>query len=223
MSKFFKGVKKLFIIEEPLEVQPKTDTIESRDSAKQPLISAQPKPGLISDAPDPRFIDVLTQAMEDQNLKGVDYFEFRQSLQSLDKMPMEEQIKFHSAFAMAQSMGATYESLVQSAKYYLQVLDDENKKFNQIFQKQHQEQVASREVLIQETTKTIDDLKQEVADILEKIEQKEQEILKIKEELVQAKNRMETAEQHFETAYQYLYSAILSDLEKMEKYLPKKA
>ena len=40
-------------------------------------------------------------------------------------MPMDEQTRFQSAFAMAQTLGATTEHLMHSANHYLEILKKE--------------------------------------------------------------------------------------------------
>ena len=64
-----------------------------------------------TERPSKKFIEVLLGALDKNNLKGFDYLEFKQSLQSLAKMPMDEATKYQSAFAMAQTMGATPEKI----------------------------------------------------------------------------------------------------------------
>ena len=55
-------------------------------------------------------------------MEGFDYLEYKQSLQSLEKMNMDNQTRYQSAFAMAQTMGAKAKNLIDSAQYYLKVM-----------------------------------------------------------------------------------------------------
>ena len=102
----FKNLKSLFIenvddgskkekIEEPKPVEKNT----KNKKVTQPVAKAafQASPGKVSS----KFMEILFKAMEDNNLDGFDYLEFKQSLKSLEKMPMDEQTRFKSAFAMA--------------------------------------------------------------------------------------------------------------------------
>ena len=74
-------------------------------------------------------MDVLAEALQNNNIDGVDYFEFRQSLLSLSKISMDEKTRYQSAFAMAQAMGATPKQLIETAEHYLNVLKNEEHKF----------------------------------------------------------------------------------------------
>ena len=116
-----------------------------------------------------KFMTVLLKAMEANNLDGFDYLEFKQSLKSLEKMPMDEQTRFKSAFAMAQTMGATPDHLVKTADHYIRVLLSEEEKFGQALAKQKTKQIGDKqnqiqqlENIIQEKKKTIEKLKKEI-------------------------------------------------------------
>ena len=61
---------------------------------------------------DERSINVLTKALENANLPGFDYLEFKQSLAALTQMNMDEAMAIKSAFATASTMGLTKEKLL---------------------------------------------------------------------------------------------------------------
>ena len=67
--------------------------------------------------------------MEKANIEGFDYLEYKQSLKSLAKMPMDERTRFQSAYAMAQTMGASVGHLIKTAQHYIDILAAEEKKF----------------------------------------------------------------------------------------------
>ena len=121
-----KNLKSLFIVEEQ-------NAPEKPAEDPKPTVTPSPKiaesregdPGKITQ----KFIEVLFKAMESNNLDGFDYLEFKQSLQSLSKMPMDEATRFRSAFAMAETMGATTQQLLSSANHYIDVLKSEETKF----------------------------------------------------------------------------------------------
>jgi hypothetical protein len=142
----FNKIKSIFIVEEPRTGSPE----KPEAGPKSPATSspAAPAPSLQQAAPgeiSPKFMDVLFRAMENANLPGVDYLEYRQSLKSLEKMPMDEQVRYQSAFAMAQAMGATPPKLIESATHYMDVLKGEEAKFEQALRNQLQQQVGNRE------------------------------------------------------------------------------
>ncbi len=130
----FKNLKSLFIEEtedrtkkgQPIEQQSVEKTGKGKSmtpSASTYRMSATP--GKVST----KFMEILFKAMEDNNLDGFDYLEFKQSLKSLEKMLMDEATRFKSAFAMAQRMKATPALLVKTANHYLNILKQEEQKF----------------------------------------------------------------------------------------------
>ncbi|MBL0078152.1 MAG: hypothetical protein IPP53_03235 [Bacteroidetes bacterium] len=128
----FNKLKGLFIVQDP-EV-PKVENTEntknevpSKNSTKKEI--TQPNISLPA-AVDDKIRDTLLQALADNNMEGFDYFEFKQSLATLSKMPLDEATQFKSAFATAATMGITKENLLQSADYYKKVLHKEKEKFD---------------------------------------------------------------------------------------------
>ena len=114
---FVDKLKSLFVVEDEStaknkkKAQPKKQspsvsppTSPSTNSQKgQVAESSQGSRGQVT----AKFMNILLGAMEKHNLDGFDYIEFKESLKSLEKMPMDERTRFQSAFAMAKTMGAT--------------------------------------------------------------------------------------------------------------------
>ena len=96
------------------------EPIPANIPAKAPVVKESPAgdPGKVND----KFTEVLFSAMERDNQEGFDYLEFKQSLRSLEKMPMDEATRYQSALAMAKTLGANPVLLQQSAAHYLNVL-----------------------------------------------------------------------------------------------------
>ena len=143
MSEFLKKFKSVFVLEDEAAADQsaaKGSQHPAEMSAPPPKSAAsasvaEPERGTVSN----KFVEVLAAALEKNNQQGFDYFEFRQALRNLAKMPMDEATRFHSAYAMAQTMGVTPEKLVESAKFYLDVLAKEQAKFSEAHAQQQDE------------------------------------------------------------------------------------
>ncbi len=223
MSKFIKGVKKLFFVEE--EIVQEESSEETMNTTSPDSNSKVKSTTTISYDPtnvNTKFIDVLMQSLEENNQQGLDYLEFKQSLQSLEKMPMEESIKFHSAFAMAQSMGATSKKLIDSAKFYIQVLQNEEKKFKETLQRQFNEQVQAREEKLKTSHTSIEEKRKIISDLLAEIDQIEKSSAKMKQVKEEAAERITNASAEFSKALQFLTEKINSDIEKIGKFITDK-
>ncbi|MEL6925050.1 MAG: hypothetical protein AAFO94_13455, partial [Bacteroidota bacterium] len=149
-----KKLKSLFIIEEEESApksSPKKETVAAEKTAPEAPVATPVTqaagPGKVSN----KFLQVLLSAMNKANLEGFDYLEYKQSLKSLEKMPMDEKTRYISAFAAAQTMGATPDKLVQAANHYLKVLAQEDKKFEQALINQRSKQVGDKQKQIKQS------------------------------------------------------------------------
>jgi chromosome segregation ATPase len=230
VSKIFKNIKSLFVEEvetkEPVQriettskeatLKNTQNTLPKRTTTVNPVVHI-PSTNATESA-DPKFLDILLKAMEANNLEGLDYLEFKQSLQALSSMPMDEETRFKSAFAMAASMGATPSHLITTAKHYIQVLEQEDKKFEGALQQQmeskigrQQEEVASMEKSIQEKSEQIKQLTNQITQIQNKVQE-------TKAAMQDASEKISVTKNSFIGSYNKLRGQIESDIEKMTQY-----
>lgn len=215
----FKNIKSLFVIEEE---DPKAPAKESAKPAKPvakvttPATSpANAGAGQVTQ----EFTEVLFKAMEQANPEGFDYMEFKQSLQSLKKMQMDDPTRYQSAFAMAQTLGATADKLVQSAQFYLDVLKSEAQKFSQAVENQRTKLIGNRQQQIDQLTQTVQSKEAQIKQLTQEIEAHRKEMDQIKQEISQATVKVETTQQNFSASYNALSGQIGADVENMKKYL----
>ncbi|MEZ4986607.1 MAG: hypothetical protein R2795_16480 [Saprospiraceae bacterium] len=148
-----KSLKSIFIVEEespkkptPQSASPAKSSPKTTEKVQQPATA--PKPTTASDGKvTPKFTDILLGAMEKVNLDGFDYLEYKKSLQSLLKMNagMDEATAFKSAYAMAQTMGASPTLLVNTAEHYMQALKTEEEKFRLALANQQESKVGNKQ------------------------------------------------------------------------------
>lgn len=213
-----KSLKSLFIVDEESESVPTKKGAEAKTGESQTgkvVTPVQTGPG----KRDQKFMDVLFVAMEQNNLPGFDYLEYKKSLQSLAKMPMDVATKYQSAFAMAQTMGVTAPALIQTAQHYLDVLQKEEQKFEQALANQEKNRINSKEeqlkTLEQGIQKKSDQIKALTAEI-----QKDQEMLgQLKNEISESALKMESTKKDFAATYGELVDQIKADLNNMKQFL----
>lgn len=222
MSDFIKKFKSVFIVDDGTGDKPAAPANTSAPTAQAPAPSPEPtraSAGAAQGAVSDRFTEILTAALEKNNQTGFDYFEFRQALRNLAKMPMDEQTRFQSANAMAQTMGATPTALVESAKFYIGVLQNEEAKFNEAHAQQRikliggrEEEIKNLEAAIQQKTEQIQRLTQEIEAHRAKSEQ-------IRHEISESTLKIETTKADFDATFAALLSQIQDDMAKMQQYL----
>lgn len=219
----FKNLKSLFIIEEEEETKTKKAKPQKNPVAAPSESSSGPEiqestagePGKVTR----KFMDVLFKAMEQQNIDGFDYLEYKQSLASLSKMPMDEPTRYRSAYAMAQTMGAKPEHLVQTAQHYIDVLKTEEHKFEQALAAQQQKQVGNKNQKIKDLELVVKNKAEKIKALTQEIEQHQKQMADLKTQITKASAKMETTKNDFIASYNALVSQINSDLENMKKYL----
>lgn len=220
-----KKLKSLFIVQdESSEVEPKeSPNVEKATKAgTQQQTSAKPKvamPKPDGGKADPKFVDVLLKAIEANNLEGFDYLEFKQSLQNLSSVEMDEKTKYQSAFAMAKTMGATPSKLVNSAQHYINILKKEEAKFGQALQNRRQKQVQDVEKGLTQKEKLIIDKQKRIEQLQKEIEADKKSLEADRSKINQSVAKMEATKQGFVNAYNGVMGQIQSDIKKMNNYI----
>lgn len=226
----FKSIKSLFVIEEegakkeqiaPPKKERRTRSTSSSQPVQQSQTTPQPRPrSTVSEGKvSTKFMDILFGAMEKNNIEGFDYLEFKKSLQSLAKMPLDEQTRFQSAFAMAQSMGVTPQRLIETAGHYLKILQQEEQKFEQALAKQKKGQIGNKEQQIQQLENVVKQKAAQIKKLTQEIEQHQKKALALKEEIEDKAVKIESTKNDFIASYDNLTAQIQKDVENMKNYL----
>jgi hypothetical protein len=222
MSDFLKKLKSVFVVESPADAQTtentdKSNTAKSATSANSTTSHSTPTApaGKASE----KFYDILLGAMEANNQEGFDYLEYKKSLQTLSKMPMDEQTRYFSAFAAAQAMGVTPQKLTDSANFYLKVLASEDSKFQESVNAQRQKQIGNKEKAIADMDATIKAKTDQIARLTQEIQAHQADMEKMKAEISDAVVKIETTLNDFHATFSELTAQINKDVENMGKYL----
>lgn len=219
----FKNLKSLFI-EDIEDSGKKPEPKGKKESA--PVADTPPAKAKVAESKvgDPgkvtqRFMEILLKAMEANNLDGFDYLEYKQSLRSLEKMPMDEQTRFQSAYAMAQTMGATPAKLIETAEHYINVLQNEEKKFEDALTHQRNKQIGSKQQEISQLEESIKTKAEQIKKLTAEIEAEQKQSEALKTEIREAGQKVENTKNNFIASYNALVDKISGDIEKMSKYL----
>jgi hypothetical protein len=223
MSGIFKKIKSAFVIEEGKssesaeDSRPQEKASGNEEDPKTPIqdIAGATEPGTVN----PKFMDILLKALEANNQEGFDYIEFKRSLQNLLKLNMDEMTVYKSAYATAQTLGATPQALISSAQQYLVVLKKEDEKFKVALNNQRSRQIDGG---LQEIAKYEESIKQKVQHIeklKEEISQIEEKLTGRKSEIEDSAQKIEVTRSDFVASYTSLVNQIRQDIENIGKYL----
>ena len=224
-----KKLKSLFIVEEEeskkdgsvardqenkIETAPEPNTSEELADIPETITHVPP-----GSKPDSKFINVLLKAIDENNLEGFDYLEYKQSLQSLAKMDMDEATRYQSAFAMAKTMGASPKKLIDSAQHYIKILATEDKKFKDALSNQRNKQVKGREEKLKTVQNSIEQKKKQIEKLTKEIESEQQKLGEVRNSIQEASAKIELTNSQFQLAYNSVQAQIEQDINKMSTYL----
>ncbi len=215
MSDFLSKLKGIFVVQTPTDGK----TAEPIVKPVTPTTNTPPVLASVSGKVSDKFYDILFGAMETNNQAGFDYLEYKKSLQTLEKMPMDEATRYGSAFAAALAMGVTTQQLNDSAQFYLNILKAEDSKFQESVNVQRQKQIGSKEKAITDLDATIKAKGEQIARLTQEIAAHQEDMGKMKAEISDAVVKIETTLSDFHATYNDLTSQIAQDVEKMKKYL----
>ena len=216
MSDFLSKLKGIFIVQTPTDAKPaEQSTTKPATPPNATPVAPAPVVGKASD----KFYEILFGAMETNNQAGFDYLEYKKSLQTLAKMPMDEATRYSSAYAAAQAMGVSSQTLNDSAQFYLNVLKTEDSKFQESVHVQRQKQIGSKEKAITDLDATIKAKGEQIAKLTQEIAAHQEDMGKMKAEISEAVVKIETTLSDFHATYSDLIIQIGQDIENMKKYL----
>lgn len=221
----FKKIKSLFIIEDgamPGDV--KTGPEKAAEPKKESAVNTgkvfqvPANAGGVGKVQD-KFLEVLFGALESSNQDGFDYMEFKEFLRSLANVPMDESTRIKSAFATAQTMGATREKILESARQYLTILSTEQTKFEEALVGQKERNLTGKQNEIKQLEQTIKNKEAEIEKLKADLQAHRQQIGDLEKEINAASEKLAQTANDFEATYQALVGQIQGDVKNIESHL----
>jgi len=211
MSDIFKKFKSVFVLEEADASQPAKESAVpvAKAPAAPPAPAVSPMANSAGSVTD-KFSEILLGALEKNNQAGFDYFA---------KMPMDEQTRFQSAYAMAQTMGVTPVALVESANFYLNVLASEQSRFNEAHQQQRAKLIGNREEEVKNLEAMMQQKSEQIKQLTQQIEEHRQRAEQIRKELSDSTIKIENTKADFEATFASVVGQMQGDVEKMKSFL----
>jgi uncharacterized protein (DUF3084 family) len=166
-----------------------------------------------------RFLKILSDALEKNNLEGFDYLELKKSLQSLSSMPMDEATRFKSAFAMASSMNVSAKQLLDSADFYMNILSQEEQKFENALAQQKSTKVHSQEEQVKQLEMTVKAKAEQIKQLTQEIDTLQQQITTTNTEIAEQTAKVTKTKNDFAVSYNAVTEQIQNDVANMKKYL----
>jgi hypothetical protein len=217
--RMLKKLRSIFIVEEGGAKQPSPEPGPAKPAEKSLPVERDAVVTIKDGQVNEKFFNVLLEAMEKNNLQGFDYMEFKQFLKSLDKVELDEATKYRSAFATGQTMGATKEILINSANRYLDLLKQEEERFELAVKNQRSKNIDDKQSGIAMLEKSIGEKEQQIASLAAEIENARKEIQQRKEDIALALAKVQQTQADFQHTYKLLMGQLQEDIQKINTYL----
>ena len=215
-----KKLKSLFVVEDETKGGSSTSSKPiSKTSSEKVNRSTTGSKNITPGKPQEKFVNILLEAVEKNNMDGFDYLEYKQSLQSLSSMNMDEATKYKSAFAMASTMGINKAKLIKSVEHYLAVLKAEEVKFNQALTSQINQKVGQRKSDLKSLNDTISHKEKQIKQLTQEIAKHKSDLKGINDEISNAESKVDGTKSSFYGSYQVVSSQMEEDLKKINQYL----
>lgn len=229
----FKSLKSLFIVEEDSSKEVKPEDSIAQDGQKKEENSSdqttveKPEPKeSISNEPSPStgqinetILEKLLNVIEKNNIDGFDYLEFKKSLQAMKDMPMDEQTKFRSAFAVGSTMGANIDDLINSVGSYKTILAQENATFLETLKAQIDDKLTNQRNEVEQVRQDIVTKTEEIKRLTEEINKSHEQVNLLEEKIRKDEGKINETRESFVNTYEYLVSQFDGDVEKMNQFL----
>jgi len=162
--------------------------------------------------PDDKFISMLEAVISDNNLPGLDYYEFKKAIDKMSNLPMDEKTKFLSTYSIYESQGATKEILLSSIDTYIGLINKEQESFDAEMAAQYKEKVENRKLEIEKNQKEIVELNNKIIELnnanMTASQESQQEDMKLK-----------MTDANFKQSINTVISTLKSDKEKLTNYI----
>ena len=230
----WKNLKSLFIVEEEggqtskstdakptgAIAKPKSNAPKADSNPTTPRTGSTPKPvsaegGKVR----PKFMEILLKAMDANDLDGYDYLEYKRSLKSLEKMPMDEATRYKSAYAMAETLGASKQHLLDSGKQYLDVLGAERQKFQAASEKQRKQRVGDKMAIVEQMQSLIKEKSAQITRLTQEIDKHRKQMEQTQGKIKTDTAKIEQTKRDFEASFQQLTDQILKDLDNIQSHV----
>ena len=168
---------------------------------------------------DEKSVDTLTKALNNANLPGFDYLEFKQSLGALSGLNMDEAMAIKSAFATAATMGLTKIKLIETAQHYKSVLAGERNKFQQALDNRVQARVEGKKLEIERLKKQVEEYKTKIKQLEDQIIKHQSTIDSADSDIQSEVEKIEGIHRNFEEAHQSILNQIDKDILNINQHL----
>jgi chromosome segregation ATPase len=163
-----------------------------------------------------QIFNSLTKAISDANLPGEDYLEFISALQAMKGIDLQESVKMQTVLATLSTKGLTVQKIIESADYYMKVLENEKDKFKQAMAQQTTGKIDSKHKRIKSLEEENLKMTEQIKALTDKINDNNEEIEKVKKDISESDAKIKKTENDFNVTFDYVANQIVDKVEKIK-------
>jgi hypothetical protein len=195
--------------------QPK-DTPKAKETpTPKPVVIPPSIPGQV----DPEMVKILEDAIQEANIPGFDYIEFRDVLGNMASLGLPEQKLFQAAFASAQIAKVTKIQLLEAITFYLKVIETKAQEFTEYVAGLEATDVSGKDHKIAELEKLIENDALQIQQLTTSIGERRQKQDALRMEKAQADLDIKNKTAAFEATKATIINKLNSDQNKINTYI----
>jgi alpha-L-fucosidase len=171
---------------------------------------------------DNKFNESLQALMAENNIPGVDYFEFREAIKQMSAVAgLSEAASFQTAFTTLKvgDPSFTKEKLMSSIDHYDKVFSQEESEFNSELQTQTDSEVNSRRSRAESLNAENQDLVQQIQNLNEQIQRNQDEAIKLNSEASMAEANISQTSKNFIKTLTHVRAKLDTDKQKITELI----
>lgn len=162
---------------------------------------------------DNKFVDQLSALIEQNNIPGQDYFEFKQAIENMKSIPgMSDAQKFQTIYAVLSLQGCTKPVLLSSLDKYVALIQNEKTEFNKDMEGQFQTRVTAKLAEGESAKKEMETITKRMAELNTKI-------LNVTQEAGAEEQKIRATEANFMASADVIINEMLGDKEKINNFI----
>lgn len=161
---------------------------------------------------DNKFIEVLEGLIEQNNIPGQDYFEFKQAIENMKSLVMDEKSKFQTVYTVLSLQGCKKEILLSSIDTYVALIQSEKTNFDKELGEQYKSKVQSK---LDEVERN----KKELESLTKKLSELNTSILTLSQEAQAEELKIRATEANFKASADVIISEMVSDKDKINTFI----
>lgn len=217
------GVKGLFFKENPEEEAKKAAAKLAKTNKSKVVEATKPQPiqsmyastqivTNMTGVADEKFVEMLKKVIADNNIPGQDYFEFKQSIDALANIPLDERTKFITVYATFQLQGCKKDVLLSSIDKYVSIVQDEETNFNNELANQRNANITGKTAQIEDARKKVEELNKQISEA-------NTFIITASQEVQNAELKLQMTENSFKKSVEKVVSMLQADKDKINSYI----